>query len=360
MDEKVIQFRVGVMFLATLLIGAILLVLFGKLPRYIGHYTIYVRFSNANGVTRYTPIRKSGILIGRVSDVQLVDSDSGVLVSAEIDNDKKLYQDETCTIKREYLGMGDTSLIFSANKDLGNLVGKLIEPNSTILGYESTDPSGLKSALSDPINTVNTTGRALEQAALSLQMLSNKIDKLLDEKRDKIDSGLDDAAESLAAIRTILGNKQNQDNLAEAMRTLPSTLENMNQAFATTNASLQKFTEPNEHGITPIQQIREIIDNTSSKFEKGGDVDKILSNVKDLASAVQQVIKNIDNEDGTLGALIHKRELYDHLNRTARNVEELTQKLEPIVDDVRVITDKVARHPGVPLRDALKPGPGIK
>ena len=35
MDERVMQFRVGVMVLATLIITAILLVMFGKLPSLI-------------------------------------------------------------------------------------------------------------------------------------------------------------------------------------------------------------------------------------------------------------------------------------------------------------------------------------
>ena len=41
-------------------------------------------------------------------------------------------------------------------------------------------------------------------------------------------------------------------------------------------------------------------------------------------------------------------------------MEALSQKLRPIVDDARIISDKVARHPGVILRDAVKPGPGTK
>ncbi len=67
MDERVMQFRVGVMFLATLIIAAILLVMFGKLPSLTGrHYTIQIRFRYAPGVTSDTPVRKSGVLIGRV------------------------------------------------------------------------------------------------------------------------------------------------------------------------------------------------------------------------------------------------------------------------------------------------------
>ena len=68
----------------------------------------------------------------------------------------------------------------------------------------------------------------------------------------------------------------------------------------------------------------------------------------------------IDSGDGTIGALMKDRELYDRLNRTVRNANELTEKLKPILDDARVFSDKVARHPGSIIRDAVKPGPGLK
>jgi phospholipid/cholesterol/gamma-HCH transport system substrate-binding protein len=38
----------------------------------------------------------------------------------------------------------------------------------------------------------------------------------------------------------------------------------------------------------------------------------------------------------------------------------LTRQLEPVLADVRVITDKVARNPGIIIRDAVAPGPGLK
>ena len=68
----------------------------------------------------------------------------------------------------------------------------------------------------------------------------------------------------------------------------------------------------------------------------------------------------IDNGDGSLGALLNDRQLYDRLNKAARNIEQVSRELRPIVDDAGVFMDKAARHPGVIIRDAVKPGVGIK
>ena len=69
MDDRVMQFRVGASFLAALIFAGILLVLFGKLPTWIGTYPVKVEFDNAVGISKGSPVRKNGMLIGRVADV---------------------------------------------------------------------------------------------------------------------------------------------------------------------------------------------------------------------------------------------------------------------------------------------------
>ncbi len=69
------------------------------------------------------------------------------------------------------------------------------------------------------------------------------------------------------------------------------------------------------------------------------DVDKILAQLVVFSEA-------INNREGSLGQLIHNRELYDRLNESASNIEHISRRLRPIVEDARVFTDKVARDPG--------------
>ena len=56
MNERVMQFRVGVFILATIMISAILVLLFaGSSPWFHGTYTIYIKFSDAPGVFATRP-----------------------------------------------------------------------------------------------------------------------------------------------------------------------------------------------------------------------------------------------------------------------------------------------------------------
>jgi phospholipid/cholesterol/gamma-HCH transport system substrate-binding protein len=113
MDSQVLKFRVGVMVLASIVLVAVLAVLFGDVSQWRPGYEIHVRLDDASGVQRGTPVRKSGLLIGRVSDLKLVEG--GALLTLRIDQDVTLHRDDTCTIRSSLFG--DAELAFVPRPD---------------------------------------------------------------------------------------------------------------------------------------------------------------------------------------------------------------------------------------------------
>ena len=94
MDERVVKFRVGVMVISTAIIAGILVLLFSDVSSMVsGSYTIHIHFDDAPGVTEGTPVRKSGILIGRVRRVDFAPQ-GGVNVTVEINNGVELFRNE--------------------------------------------------------------------------------------------------------------------------------------------------------------------------------------------------------------------------------------------------------------------------
>ncbi len=373
MDERVMQFRVGVVFLVTLLLIGILLVMFGKLPSLMGRtYTIQIEFDDADGVTKDTPIRKSGIVIGRVSDVELIDNDEKVMVTAKIQADKFIYQNEQCMVTRNLLS-GDTAVTFAAVRHKPG-VGKPIDPDTILKGFISDDPTGLKQELQKPIDTVMRTGEELAAASKQLGAAAKRVEEILDAKTQKnVQSVLEDAAVSLSTIREMLGDDHTRERLTLAMKKLPDTLDNMNATFDSTSKALNAFTEPQgPNGRSAVDRLVDTINMTEATMRKFSQptepdgeapVEQIkhaMENIGEITRLMKSVMERIDRGDGSLGALMNDRQLYNRLNSTARNLEEVSYKLKPIVDDARVFTDKIARHPGAIVRDAVKPGVGIK
>jgi len=372
MEERVMQFYVGVFCIVSLIGAAIMLVLFGKLPPLTGRtYAVHARFDYASGVGKDTPVRKSGILIGRVSDVQLTDDDAKVLVSMNIYSDKKIFWNEDCCLVRDLLG--DTALAFIPNAKRA-AKRQPIEPGTILDGLAPEDPTGLKRALQGPIDTVEETGKALTAASRQLGEAAERVEKILNvEAEQNVQDILRDAAKSLKALQKVFGDEETQTKFVESLRKLPETIDSMNRTFHATDETLRQFTQPSPaDGRTPIERMVRTIEMTERTIHKFSEpagpgqlapadqVAKALNDMGEVASLVRSVVARIDSGEGTVGALLKDRELYDRLNRTVRNLEEVSRKLRPIVDDARVFTDKVARHPGVIVRDAVRPGAGIK
>src|SRR5438094_7611823 len=111
MDDRVLRLRVGVVVLSAALITAFLVARFGDLPLPGGGtYTISVRFPRAPGVTQGSPVRMSGVQIGRVMKLDLLDP-SGVRVAAEIDRGRKILDCDACWITSASV-LGDSVIEF--------------------------------------------------------------------------------------------------------------------------------------------------------------------------------------------------------------------------------------------------------
>ncbi len=80
-----------------------------------------------------------------------------------------------------------------------------------------------------------------------------------------------------------------------------------------------------------------------------------------------EFVDSLNNSQGTVGKLVKDPELYSNVNVLVCNanvvlahINDLAKELRPIIGDVRVFTDKVAREPGRILSGAAATGIGVK
>lgn len=384
MDERVMQFRVGVMVLATIIIAGILVLLFvGDVPAlFRGGYTIKVTFPEAPGVTRDTPVRKNGIRIGRVTDVGFADGDKGVIVTIKIDRGRKVYHDEACRLSRS-LVLGDVVLEFVPRDPKNSPAAKTtpvtavsnpgielaaadaggdrreIQPGEKIQGEAEQD-------LSESITKLEPKlGRTLDSlagAANKLQGTLDRVNHMLTENEAGINSVVQQADKTLALIQKslenandVLGDPKTRVSIKTAMEELPGMLKDTRRTVSVLGDSItelqgaignvEKFTRPlGERGDTLITNL-----------------DTSLTKLSALTDELLAFSRNLNSPQSSLGQLVRDPELYQHVNRAARNLDELTRQLKPIVADARVFSDKIARHPEtLGVRGAIQKNPGIK
>ncbi len=86
-----------------------------------------------------------------------------------------------------------------------------------------------------------------------------------------------------------------------------------------------------------------------------GNLGQTLSNLDALLIDLRLFASRLNNGNGTVARLIEDQQMYFELLQTIQTVRMLTQRLQPIADDVRVFTDKIARDPGqLGVRGALQ------
>ena len=227
MNDRVMQFRVGVMVLATAIIAGILIVLFGDLPSLVqATYPLKMSFADARGVSNGTPVRKNGILVGRVADVEL-DERGGVSVVADIDSYVPIYKDEQPRIATTLLGDAEIQLV------PGRVVPprQRIAPEEVLVGAVSRDPFEVFATLEPKLGSAL---ESLTQASESVTKLSANLDRLLLGEDDtfakmvaKTEKALDAFSLAMDNINDVMGDANARAKLKETLNGLPEVMNDL-------------------------------------------------------------------------------------------------------------------------------------
>ncbi len=341
MDERAVQARVGIVVISALILTAILIVLFGDFPSILQMgKTIQVRFDNAPGVAKGTPVRKSGILVGRVSKVAFVKNSPDVMVTLSLHTGTQIYENERCEINNSSL-LGNAFIEFVPGVTPST---KLIPKEAVITGYSSRNPlemlGSLEHDLRKTLNSVSSAGEQFGELGEQLnKMFTDHDEKQFHRIITKSEDTLDSIHTTMSKLNHILGDEAMQEKLKKGLADIPgimdqthTTLANIQHAVELADRNLE-----NLEGLTgPLgEQGAEIVHNFESSL---GKFDEVMNQLLGFT-------KRINSQDGTIGQLLNNPELYNNLNRAALNIERVSTELKPILGDIRVFSDKIARNP---------------
>jgi phospholipid/cholesterol/gamma-HCH transport system substrate-binding protein len=354
-NDRMMQFRVGVVVLATAIIAGILIVLFGDLPSLVqATYPLKMSFADARGVSNGTPVRKNGILVGRVADVEL-DEKGGVSVVADIDSYVPIYKDEQPRIASTLLGDAEIQLV------PGRVVPprQRLAPEEVLVGAVSRDPFEAFATLEPKLGSAL---ESLTQASESVTKLSANLDRLLLGEDDtfskmvaKTEKALDAFSLAMDNINDVMGDANARANLKQTLNGLPEVMNDLRTTVQGIGTTVD----------TADRNLRNLEGLTRPLGERGegmvAQVNKTIGRLDEVLQQATLFTRALNESEGTLGKLVRDPKVYDDLAQAAANVNNLTKELRPIVDDVRVFTDKIARHPEqLGVRGALDRRPGLK
>jgi ABC-type transporter Mla subunit MlaD len=391
-NQQSLTFRIGVFVLASIILLAILMTLFGGSGTLFKAYDTYsIIFDYAPGVGEGTPVRRSGVRIGQVQSVQLDDKTGKVRVIVRIDRPHLLYKDDQPILVQGALS-GDTSIDF-VQRPLESQPAEP-EPQHTQIDEAGLQPVALEMAQAPanqplPANpppripaqpgheftgaTQPNVGAVLQeltristpaQAALTeMQKVLERLDKmtpLMEETlrvyRDlgsETNKMLPELRRSNEEIQTTTRNwgrlgerfdvllQSNQDKLVKTLDNLNDTVVRVGNVFNDENQRNLATTLKNVSAGS--KNLESISKNTDELLKESR---KTVQRVNDSITQADQVLSNLQQAT---------RPMAERSNAIMTNLDESTAKLNKTMTDVQELLRAAGQGDGTFRRLLLDP-----
>ena len=387
MNEAVLQFRVGVFVLLSFIILSVLI--FIHIEGFKSQYSVYIKPQSAPGVEKNTPIRKNGLLIGRVANVAT--QDDHVNVQLRINDGEAIYENELVRIKTESV-FGDAVVeIVSASKDeRGARV-----TNDGMLNNVSVDRNPIEVMMNimpqvdRSLSVITEAGSSVKQTSDSIREFANNINGaiqdedsefrklIIDARRltQRADAAFENFNRVFVGLSETIDDPELRKRINRFVDNLPKFVDEVRlvitDARDTVN-SFRKVSKGLDENLAQLNPFTKSLGEDGPKIvakiqESLGKVDKMVTDVQTFTDSIGK----IGSGDSTISKLLNERELYDIALSTFRraeeaveNIREGTQQLKPILKDTRSFTDSLARDPrqlGIRGATDLRPlGTGYK
>jgi phospholipid/cholesterol/gamma-HCH transport system substrate-binding protein len=366
MNERVMQFRIGMFVIVAGLVLTMMVVWFGESPSlFRDHVYVTVQYREAPGVSEGIPVRKSGIRVGEVASISFDErpgQPDGVLVTLSIDRKFKIKAGSVPRLSKTL--MGDVSIDFLPGEGPG-LLPMSPSPNGApvIAGDVAPDPSRALAAATAAFEKAGNTLLTIDKAAAGLAKISESADDLELFLTTWRESGKKVSLAADSIDRFIKANEGDFQptvtNLRRVSEKLNATLDPRTQAafkagidrFATASARL----DTGLANVTPLLKDLGAPVNSNPSTDFGQTVRRLNLISSDLSLLTRQLSdgKGNLNPNGSLQKLIMKSELHDNLNHAVTTASETFGGLKAVVALLRVFAEKIARDPAAIGRGAL-------
>jgi phospholipid/cholesterol/gamma-HCH transport system substrate-binding protein len=422
MNERQMQFRVGVVVFATVIIGGLLATLSGPLttswlPWGRRSYTVGIKVDKAPGVDQNTPVRKNGILIGRVKSIE--EQPDGMLLKAEINSNRPLYAEYEPHIRTTVIGDATIDFEFDFKHKRLPADAQQVAEGYVFNGAADESPFDALAKFGNLQQDFAEAARSLNQAGNAVTQLAGKLNDTLGDGQkegklsrlvDSTDRAMKQFETTLTAFNEILGDAPGggvQTNVARPMvngqqppnqqplnqqplnqQPLNQRPPNLQPPAGTPPSSGQEMRRKLREGLNELpdavrdmratmNQFRVVLQSAEKNFrnlegfteplgQKGTDITTSLLRAVDgldrLATDFGPVTRALGNRDSTIGRLLYDRQAYDNFNTLLLNANtvladfhDITFRLKPVINDARIFMSKIATEPGRIVTGGLNP-----
>lgn len=360
MTDRQIQFRVGLFVISALITGAAMIFHFGKLEAmWKKKYSIAMRFESISGVHLGTPVVRHGIRIGEVSKVVTSENQPGVVLLVSILDTQHLRKDASPQIVSSL--MGDSKIVITPG-----VSSDFLKAGERLVGKPPSDPMEIVYRMEQQ---VSKTLEAFTSTSAEWEKLATNMNQLMETKEGNLDVVIERAATSLeefslamkkmntmmGSVNQLVADPQQQENLKRTMAAMPAMIESTHRTIASVEVAVKKAGE----NLDNLARVTDpLAKHSQSMVIK---LDRSLSRLDAIMAEMNTFTRALNQGDGSLKKFMSDPELYRNMTRSASSLTVLLNNLEPIARDVRIFSDKIARHPEIlGVSGAMKGSSGLK
>ena len=258
---------------------------------------LYAIFYDLGSIEKSNEVKINGLPIGTVYDYEEMDKNlSGIVVTITLKRDVNIPRNSIATIESELLGSGYINIVRGDSREY-------LEDGDTL------NTERASSLLGDVKAQVTPTLGKLRETMDSIKLVLSSINNIFD-------------PEVKGNIRDVIYN------LRASTHSLNRMLDPQNSDLARTFSNASSITDNLRRNNDSINAT---ISNVRRASEKFADLD-IQPTIDSLQMAINELkgtMAKMNSTDGTLGALIHDKKLYNKINDVILGAEIL-------VDDIRL------------------------
>lgn len=288
------ELKIGLTVVVAVLIGFIGFRIMKDVPLFRQGNIIYTTYERVDGLSVGTPVTLRGIKIGSVQSLTLLPTDS-VLVALNIN-----FADG---------GIPEGSIAYVRSVDLLGTKGIEIERGSG---------TGLIGHL-ESMQGVYDKGLMGELAAQGTKISQN------------VNSSTENLSVVLEEVKMLM-QQGGRENVSQTLNNLNSTSAQVDALIRETNEDLKQSIESLKNTLQNVENLtsdeQENIKNMLANLEaSSNELESISVNLNSITGDLAQIMRKINDGEGTLGLMVNDPNLYNNLDSLTANMNVLIEQL---------------------------------
>ncbi|WP_165229030.1 MlaD family protein [Aquisphaera insulae] len=367
MNERVMQFRIGMFVIVAGLVLTMLIVWFGESPALLRDQGyLRARYAEAPGVSEGVAVRKSGIRVGEVAAITFDDrpgQPDGVLVTFAIERKYPIRKGSVPRLSRSLIG--DVSVDLLPGNEEGMItLGRTQADAPIVEGEVAIDPGKALAAATQAFDQAGDTLKSINEAAIGLSKITKNAEKLDEFLQTWTETGRNVSSAGQGISGFI---KENEGEFRAAMADIRKVGARLNETLTpetqdALKTAIAKFSSASARldgvlgDVAPLTQDLGAPTNHAPTTDVGQAVRRINRVTADLAllSAALRNREGTLNTDGSLQKLLTQAELYDNYNAMAVNASQALNQFKTILTTLRAFAERVSRDPSSLSRGILQ------